>query len=83
MNVQKAVHDIDKEIEKRVSDYFGIKMGSTLYGELFNSGFVTIEKFAITGTTLFEQGLPAYRGKYGVYMDPGMPDEAFDVGVPD
>ena len=77
MDIARTVDAIDAEIATRGSDGFGIRMGDTLYRALFRSGHLTIGKFAIGSMPV-----PLYREKYGVYMDPKMPEEEFEVGMP-
>ena len=82
MDIEKIVAEIDAEIETRSPGVFGIRMGDTVYRALFHSGHVTIEKFGFLGTGAGAVAWPTYKMQYGVYMDPDMPEEAFEVGVP-
>ena len=82
MNIATVVEQIDAQISTRSSHRFGIKMGGALYRKLFATGDVTIEKFGVAGTNFFVQDCPDYKKKYAVYMDPNMPPNDFEVGVP-
>ena len=83
MDIESTIQRMDAEIAKHSSGGFGIRMGSELYRELFRSDLVSMERFSILGSGVLEQELPAYRNKYGVYMDPDMAKDAFAVGKPD
>ena len=83
MDIQRTIQQMDAEIAKHSSGGIGIRIGSNLYRELFRSDLVSMEKFSILGSGLLEQELPAYRKKYGVYMDPDMAEDAFAIGKPD
>ena len=83
MDIQNEVRRIDAEIVTRASGNVGIKMGSGLYRVLRKATYITDEVFGVSGTEIFKETRFAYKKKFAVCVDPEMPDEAFDVGVPD
>ena len=83
MDIQNEVRRIDAEIVTRASGNVGIKMGSGLYRVLRKATYITDEVFGVSGTEILKETRFAYKKKFAVCVDPEMPNEAFDVGVPD
>ena len=83
MDIQNKVQRIDADIATRASGNVGIKMGSGLYRELRKAAYITDEVFGVSGTEILKETSSAYKKKFAVCVDPEMPDEAFEVGVPD
>ncbi|WP_417834943.1 hypothetical protein [Thalassospira xiamenensis] len=81
MDVREIVKSLDSEIAARTSDRFGIKMGYALMKALAEDGLVTLEKFSIMGSGVFEHELPTYKRKYAVTIDYDMADYDFALGV--
>jgi hypothetical protein len=82
MDVKEVAKSIDSEIASRSSDRFGIKVGSALFSALAEDRLITLEKFSIMGSGLYEHELPAYQGRYVVTIDYDMDEYGFAVGTP-
>lgn len=82
MNVEAIAREIELEVSTRNSDRFAIKVGGELYKALAKAGKIKKATFSAWGTGAFAEELPAYDGKYFIFHDWELDDQAFAVGVP-
>lgn len=82
MNIDLIAKSIDAKVAARSSKDFGIKVSFELFQALRKSGHISVKKFGIMGTSLFEHDQHTYKGLVPVHIDFDMVDDEFTVGVP-
>lgn len=83
MDITLITQSIDAEIVNRRSKNFGIKVGFDLFKDLKKAGHISIKKFGIMGTHLFEHEQYVYEEQIPIFVDFDIDGYEFTVGIPE